>query len=186
MFFIWPIVFHAFGLYRPRRIGSRLGEIVDIAKACSVAALLLTGVTFFVRPFEFSRLVVLYFWVLSIAGLSLARGAFREVLRFVRRKGYNLRHAVLVGWGDVAEEMVHRLGAHPELGIRLRGCFLDPASRTGTGDCRARLPDAMPGFVGRSHRSVFGSSWSIRPVAGLVRVWMTSPVDVQVVPDFSV
>jgi Undecaprenyl-phosphate glucose phosphotransferase len=126
MFFIWPMVFRAFGLYRPRRIGSRIAEIVDIAKGCSIAALILTGLTFFFRQFEFSRLVVLYFWILTTVGISLGRGVFREALRFMRRRGYNLRHAVLVGWGNVAEEVVRRLGAHPELGIRLSGCFLEP------------------------------------------------------------
>jgi Undecaprenyl-phosphate glucose phosphotransferase len=128
MLLIWPIVFRGFGLYRPRRIGSRAGEIADIAKACSTAALLVTGLTFFFRRFEFSRLVVLYFWTLSIVGLSLMRGLFREGLRFLRRRGYNLRYAILVGWGEVAEEVVLRLGQHPELGIRLRGCLLDPGA----------------------------------------------------------
>jgi Undecaprenyl-phosphate glucose phosphotransferase len=133
MFFIWPMVFRAFGLYRPRRLGSHLGEIVEIAKACGVAAFILTGLTFFVRQFEFSRLVMLYFWLLSSAGLSLARVVFRESLRFIRRRGYNLRHAVVVGWGDVAESVVRRLGAHPELGIRLRGCLLEPTEAPAPG-----------------------------------------------------
>ena len=28
---VWSVSFHAFGLYRPRRIGSRLSEAADIA-----------------------------------------------------------------------------------------------------------------------------------------------------------
>jgi len=190
MIFIWPIVFYAFGLYRPRRIGSRVGEIADIAKACSVAALLLTGVTFFVRQFEFSRLVVLYFWVLSTAGLSLARGAFREALRVARRKGYNLRHAVLVGWGDVAEEMVRRLGAHPELGIRLRGCFLDPV-RAGSAPGGLPVlghPDAMPSFVREEAIDQVFVALPLEAYAQLpelVKGLDDVPVDVRVIPDFS-
>ena len=133
MVLIWPVVFRLFGLYRPRRIGTRLAEIIDIAKACSVSVLTLTALTFFIRGFEFSRLVLLYFWILSIAGLSFMRGLFREGLRFFRRLGYNLRFAVLVGWGDVAEEVLRRLGRHPELGIRVRGCFLDPAAGSAPG-----------------------------------------------------
>jgi Undecaprenyl-phosphate glucose phosphotransferase len=134
MVLIWPAVFRLFGLYRPRRIGSRLAEIADIAKACSVSVLTLTALTFFVRGFEFSRLVLLYFWLLSIAGLSLMRGLFREGLRLLRRRGYNLRFAILVGWGDVAAEVLRCLARHPELGIRVRGCFLDPAAGPAPGD----------------------------------------------------
>jgi hypothetical protein len=30
---VWGVAFHAFGLYRPRRIGSHLSEAADVAKA---------------------------------------------------------------------------------------------------------------------------------------------------------
>ncbi|MFQ5830372.1 MAG: hypothetical protein ACE5JD_14625, partial [Candidatus Methylomirabilia bacterium] len=56
---VWAVAFRAFGLYRPRRLGSRLSEWADIAKASSLGCLVLMGVMtfFFLRSFEFSRLV---------------------------------------------------------------------------------------------------------------------------------
>jgi Undecaprenyl-phosphate glucose phosphotransferase len=190
MLVIWPMVFRNFGLYRPRRIGTRLGEIADIAKACSVSVLLLTALTFFVRDFEFSRLVLLYFWVLSTAGLSLARGAFRESLRFVRRQGHNLRFGVLVGWGEIADEVVRRLGAHPELGIRLRGCFLDPAAAVAA---PGRLPVlGPPGAVSRFLREeAVDHVFVALPLDASPRLPEVleglddAIVDIRVVPDFS-
>ncbi len=187
MALIWPIVFHAFGLYRPRRIGSHVGEITDIARACSVASLIVVGLTFFVRHFEFSRLVVLYFWVLSTAGLSLARGAFREALRFMRRRGYNLRHAILVGWGDVAQEVIRRLGAHPELGIRIRGCFLEPSA----GPPPGHLPilgtlDSLAHHLGKSPADQVFIALPLEAASHLPQVLKgleDTPVDVVVVPD---
>ncbi len=186
---IWPLVFRGFGLYRPRRLGSRLGEIADVAKACSVAVLAVTALTFFIRQFEFSRLVLLYFWVLSIAGISLMRGVFREGLRFLRRQGYNLRHAVLVGWGEVAEEVIRRLGEHPELGIRLRGCVIDPAAEA---SAPAGLPvlgdlDALPGLM---RQQVVDHVYIALPLEAASRLPEVLkgldevPVDIRVVPDF--
>ena len=190
MLLIWPIVFRVFGLYRPRRIGTRLGEIADIAKACSASVLVLTGLTFFVREFEFSRLVLLYFWALSIAGLSLVRGAFRESLRFVRRRGHNLRFAVLVGWGEVAAEVVRRLGAHPELGIRLRGCFLDPAVGVAApGDLPVLgPPEALAQFLrdeGVDHVFVALPLEASLRLPEILKGLDDAIVDVRVVPDFS-
>jgi Undecaprenyl-phosphate glucose phosphotransferase len=186
MFLVWPTVFRAFGLYRPRRIGSRLGEIADIARACSIAALILTGLTFFVRQFEFSRLVVLYFWILSTAGLSLGRGVFREVLRFIRRRGYNLRHAVLVGWGDVAEEVIRRFGAHPELGIRMRGCLLESAGTAPGGLPVLGEPDSLARLLREASVDQVFIALPLEASSRLPEVLKgveDAPVDVVVVPD---
>ena len=59
--------------------------------------------TFFFREYDYSRVVIVYFWLFSIAvGVVLARYAFREGLRVARRRGYNLRYALVVGGGELA------------------------------------------------------------------------------------
>jgi len=118
---VWGVAFKAFGLYRPRRISSRLAEVRDIANACTLAVLILVAATFFLKRFEFSRLVILYFWAFSILSVSLVRGSFREVLRVLRRRGYNLRHILVVGEGVLARKVVERIAASPELGFRIVG-----------------------------------------------------------------
>ncbi|MDE2058514.1 MAG: undecaprenyl-phosphate glucose phosphotransferase [candidate division NC10 bacterium] len=124
---VWGVAFKAFGLYRPRRISSRLAEVRDIAKACTVAVLILVAATFFLKPFEVSRLVILYFWIFSILSVSLIRSSFREGLRFMRRRGYNLRHILIVGEGVLARKVVERIHARPELGLRIVGLLVgDP------------------------------------------------------------
>jgi len=123
---VWAFVFKAFGLYRPRRLSTHMAEVRDIAGACTVATLVLIAVKFFfLPPFEFSRLVFVYFWALSIATIALARVAFREGLRLLRRRGYNLRYGLVVGAGALAARLVSTLRRHPELGIRVVGCLGD-------------------------------------------------------------
>ncbi len=123
---VWAVAFRAFDLYRPRRLGSRLAEWVDIAKASTLGSLVLVAMmTFFFRSFEFSRLVILYFWVLSIVSVSLSRAVFREGLRVARRRGYNLRHAVVVGTGELAETVIGRLRLRPDVGIQVLGVVGD-------------------------------------------------------------
>jgi len=132
---IWSIVFKAFGLYRPRRLSTRMAEVRDIARACTFATLILIAVSFFLRAFEPSRLVFLYFWAFSIVALALARGAFREILRLLRRREYNLRYALVVGNGELAARLVSAVRRHPELGIRVTGLLAE-----GEGDAPHRLP----------------------------------------------
>ena len=123
---VWGMAFRAFGLYRPRRIGSRLSEMTDIAKASSIGALVLVAVmTFAFREYEYSRVVIVYFWALSISLVSFSRSVFREALRVARRHGYNLRFALVVGASEIAETVIRRLRARPDVGIQVLGLVGD-------------------------------------------------------------
>ncbi|MCP4264440.1 MAG: undecaprenyl-phosphate glucose phosphotransferase [Candidatus Brocadiaceae bacterium] len=128
---LWSIVFKAFGLYRPRRISSKIAEIMDISKGTTIAVLILISLTFFVRQYEFSRLTFLYFWIICMVGLSIERILFRELLRFIRRRGYNLRFALIVGTGSLGQDVTDRVHSHPELGIIIKGFLGEEKSQVG-------------------------------------------------------
>lgn len=127
---IWLFLFRNLGLYRPRRISSHFSELIDIAKASTLAVGILITATFFIRQYEFSRLVFLYFWFLSIFILSLERWAFRELLRYFRRKGYNLRRAVIIGAGDLGSRVAKKIRENPWTGLEVVG-YLDDYKPSG-------------------------------------------------------
>lgn len=118
---VWGVSFRAFNLYRPRRMGSHVAEFFDIAKANTLSVLILVALTFFVRQFEYSRLVFFYFWLLNLAALGFSRMAFREGLRLLRRRGFNQRHCMIVGAGKLAQRVARSLALHPEFGIKVHG-----------------------------------------------------------------
>ena len=129
---LWGVVFKLFGLYRPRRVSTRLSEIVDISKASTFAILILISTTFLFRQYEFSRLTFFYFWFINIVFLSLARIVFREFLRFLRQKGYNQRYALIVGDEKMGQDLVTKLRKHPELGIQIAGFLTSDQNSVGT------------------------------------------------------
>jgi Undecaprenyl-phosphate glucose phosphotransferase len=129
---VWGVAFRAFGLYRPRRIGSHLSEAADVAKASTMGALVLVAVmNFFFHGYEYSRVVIIYFWLLSIGVVWFSRAAFRELLRFARRRGYNLRYAVVVGGGELAAAVVQRMQGRPDVGIQVLGVVSDDKDAAG-------------------------------------------------------
>ena len=128
---LWYIVFKAFGLYRPRRISSKFAEIMDIAKGTTIAILILVSLTFFVRKYEFSRLTFVYFGIICVIALCVERILFRELLRLIRKRGYNLRHALIVGTGSLGQDVTDRVHNHPELGIKIRGFLCEDNSQIG-------------------------------------------------------
>jgi Undecaprenyl-phosphate glucose phosphotransferase len=131
MIVVWGFSFQAFNLYRPRRMGSHLAEFIDLAKANTLSVLVLLSVTFFIRDFEYSRLVVLNFWLLSLLVLGVSRMAFREGLRFFRRRGFNQRYALVVGAGRLGQKFVHSVKQHAELGVQIRGYLSSRIERLG-------------------------------------------------------
>ncbi len=128
---VWGICFSSMNLYRPRRMGSHLAEFVDLGKANTLCILILVALTFFSKTFEFSRLVILCFWLLNLVVLGFSRMVFREILRILRRLGYNQRHVVVVGAGTLGQRVVQMLQVHPELGMKVRGYLSRNGAKVG-------------------------------------------------------
>jgi Undecaprenyl-phosphate glucose phosphotransferase len=180
------VSFRAFDLYRPRRIASHLSEAADLAKASSMGALVLVAVmTFLFREYEYSRVVIVYFWMLSIGAVWFSRAAFREVLRFARRRGYNLRYAVVVGGGDLAATVVSRMAARPDVGIKVLGVVGDDKEGLGGtrwlggyADLRAVLDaNAVDHVIVALAHEDYGR------LRGLLEAVGDEPVTIHVVPD---
>ncbi|HJR51995.1 MAG TPA: undecaprenyl-phosphate glucose phosphotransferase [Gemmatimonadales bacterium] len=183
---VWGVAFRAFGLYRPRRIGSHLSEAADVAKASTMGALVLVAVmTFFFRGYDYSRVVIVYFWLLSIGVVWFSRAAFREGLRFARRRGYNLRYAVVVGGGELAATVVRRMQGRPDVGIQVLGVVSE--DREGVGGARwlggyKELRAVLDAHT-VDHVVVALAHEDYGLLAGLLDAVGDEPVTIHVVPD---
>jgi Undecaprenyl-phosphate glucose phosphotransferase len=125
---VWAAAFHWFELYRPRRLGSRLAEWADIAKASTLGVLVLVAIMQFAfHNYDYSRTVIVYFWALSIAGAGAVRVGFRQALRAARRRGFNLRHTIVVGGGRPASDVLAMLARRVDLGLHVLGVLGDKA-----------------------------------------------------------
>lgn len=183
---VWGVSFRAFDLYRPRRIGSHLSEAADIAKASTMGALVLVAVmAFFFKGYEYSRVVIVYFWLLSIGMVWFSRAAFREVLRFARRRGYNLRRAVIVGDGEPVAAVLQRIQSRPDVGIQVLGLVGDDKDGArgarwlgGYADLRAVLDDHQV-----DHVILALAHEDYARLPGLLDAIGDEPVTIHVVPD---
>jgi len=118
---ICALVFKGFGMYTPKRLGTRIAEVFTITKACVTTAIFLIAMAFFLKKYDFSRIVLILFTSINIIALSLERAVIRGIFKYLRKKGYNLRHALIVGCGASAKELLERFKNHPEIGINVKG-----------------------------------------------------------------
>ncbi len=124
LFLSWQLIFRLSGIYRSRRLGSRLQEILDLLKATSISTslLLVVGFIFHITLIDITFLFT--FWGVSSLTLILSRIILHSILREARRKGHNTRQMVIIGTGERALTFAKKIYRSPELGYHIIG-FVD-------------------------------------------------------------
>lgn len=135
---VWAAVFEWSDFYRPRRLSTHHHENIELIKCSAIALLIFLGVIFIIRELVLSRVVVILFWFASLFFVSLSHHVFRSGLRYARRRGYNLRHVLVIGTASLAGALVNRLSSYKRLGLRVVGIFLTE------GDLPPSFDDGVP------------------------------------------
>ena len=129
LFFIVPIymfLYHSCSVYAPKRTVRRRFEIYGIVKANTIGIVALIIVLYMIiREINFSRSVMVYFYVVNVTATSFFRLNLRKGLCSIRRRGYNLKHILLVGYSRAAEEYIDRLNDNPQWGYVVCGILDD-------------------------------------------------------------
>jgi undecaprenyl-phosphate glucose phosphotransferase len=126
-------VFPETGLYQPKRGASLADDLRALTYGWSVVVALGIMVAFLTKTSDsYSRV-----WVASSAAAGLLvhaalRIALRVALRWLRRRGYNLRHVCIVGAGELAREVVTRLRQAPWTGLVVHALYDDAPALAGS------------------------------------------------------
>ena len=121
---VWAVVFEVCGMYRPRRLSTHRREVLELFKASALALLIFLGILFLVYELKLSRIVVIVFWFASMSFLNFSHVIFRQGLRYLRKRGRNLRQVVLVGTPAQANLLLRRVHSYRHLGLRVVGVYL--------------------------------------------------------------
>ncbi|MDD6811572.1 MAG: undecaprenyl-phosphate glucose phosphotransferase [Lachnospiraceae bacterium] len=127
----YVLLYYYFNLYTPKRATVHKYAIFNIIQANTVGLLLLIVCLYVVEQINFSRSMIALFYVLNIALTTISRSLIRVILQFFRKKGYNLKYILLVGYSRAAEEYINRINANPQWGYVVRG-ILDDSVPSGT------------------------------------------------------
>src|SRR5206468_3916212 len=110
------IVLRSFQIYRSART-ARLGqELYALTRGVLIVTALAAIGSFFARG-ELSRSMLLLFALMAAAGLCASRLLMRVALRGLRSRGRNLRRALVVGVGPLAETVIRKARAHADYGL---------------------------------------------------------------------
>lgn len=118
---VFTVVFRWGGLYASHRISKRLEETFRIFRAVALSMLIIVTATYFLREERYSRLTLMFFGIFSFVLLASTRSLARNFLAHLRRRGHNLRHALIIGSGELGYAVAERLESSREYGIKVAG-----------------------------------------------------------------
>ena len=127
MFNIWLC-----GLYKPLRGKPISTEFYNIIKVTVLSILILTASTFFYREESFSRIQAAYFLVLVTFLIIVSHMLVRVILMQARKRGFNLRHLLIVGSGDLGQMVAEKINLHPEFGMNIVGFLTGDPEKIGS------------------------------------------------------
>lgn len=119
------IIFSVMGLYESFRVQYLYREISLVFVSLLLDTLILVVVLFLMHLVDVSRWQLVIFFVISLILLSLKRLSLRLILRRFRQKGFNQKHVLIVGSGDMAERYLNAVLTRRELGYTPIGFVAD-------------------------------------------------------------
>lgn len=119
------ILYAIFNLYTPKRMHGQRYEMFNVIKANTIGLLIFILALYLARQIHFSRIMLVIFYGLNIVFEFIARVGLRMLLRNIRKRGFNQKHIVLVGYSRAAEGYIDRIKAFPQWGYNVVGILDD-------------------------------------------------------------
>lgn len=117
----WFILLKHFKLYESLRMRSNAAIFWALFKVHTISGLLLAAIIFILDNHNYSRLLFVYFLLLSFLMISASKVAIKFLLNNIRYKGFNIRNILIVGTGRHALKIGKLMHDHREWGMTLIG-----------------------------------------------------------------
>lgn len=125
----------ASGLYQSFRQARLRRELEKLWLAGALVMAVLLSFLFIQHYIYFSRVTLMIWFLLSSGTLSCKRIVLRKGLRYFRQKGYNQKHVLLIGGGEMARTYWDTVRRDRELGYALVG-YVSSRPEKGLGELK--------------------------------------------------
>lgn len=128
---VFIMSYSGFNLYKPKRGGGRRMEAWNLFKANVFGLLVFATVLYVMKENDISRGMFVTFATINyIFGMSF-RIILEKILWEMRKRGFNQKHILIVGYSRTAEAYIDRIRQNPQWGYHIFG-ILDDNMEVGT------------------------------------------------------
>ena len=122
---VWILVALMLQLYELKQL-KRLDQILfNLFKAFAFNILILTAILFSLKASDFSREHLYYTYFLLFGFIMFWRYLAIQFIKLYRKSGYNYSRVVIIGGGEVAQQLNNYFNSDNVLGVKLMGIFSD-------------------------------------------------------------
>ncbi|GAU77793.1 undecaprenyl-phosphate glucose phosphotransferase [Fusibacter sp. 3D3] len=121
---IYLMFYNFMGLYQVRSY-KLFEELKGVIKVNTYGIVTLILILFVFKIVDFSRLVLVTFYFLNIVFTFASRGVIISLVQNYRKKGYNLRKCLLIGYNDIGKQFIKNIGKNPAFGYKIVGILDD-------------------------------------------------------------
>ena len=188
------LLYWAFHLYEPKRTHSKRAELWHICQACAVGLMLLTSILFAFRRSgyfgNFSTRMLVAFSIIDITLTTIERFGIRYILSRLRRKGFNQKHVMLVGFSDASDQFIDACRRNPDWGYHIYG-IVDDIAEVGEGYKDVRVVGRISELEHILAQNTIDEIAITLPLAayakldGIVHVCEKSGVHTKFIPDYN-
>jgi exopolysaccharide biosynthesis polyprenyl glycosylphosphotransferase len=117
----WLVVFALSGLYSVKKTWRAWEEFSSIFVGVAGGTILVIAWPFLTRQDFFSRLIVIYLFILALLFVTVGRTLLRTVRQWLYRYGIGVHRLVIIGTNGVADRFIREIQADTSLGFRVVG-----------------------------------------------------------------
>lgn len=128
---VYILAYSGFNLYKPKRGGGRRLETWNLLKANLFGLLVFATVLYVMKEINISRWMFATFAVINFTFGVGFRYILGRILYEMRKKGFNQKHILIVGYSRTAESYIDRIRQNPQWGYHIHG-ILDDNMEVGT------------------------------------------------------
>lgn len=121
-------------LYTSHRVNRIYNKLILVTFVNAVSMLCLGTFLYTTRLMDFSRMVLLLYWLIGSMGVAIKHLVVSLILRYYRKLGYNQKHVLVVGNGKLAHQYIMDIKANPDMGYKVDG-YVSAVKREELGKC---------------------------------------------------
>ena len=182
------VVFNSYSLYRTWRGVDYTQEFTAVIIAWTTLFAVLAFLSVITKTsVDFSRAWLIMWYVFGGTALLFTRYSLRRSLQYMRTRGYNLRHIVIIASGTVGKHVFSSLRDSPEAGFNIKAYFSDDAvdSQILVGTQHGPLSEAL-NFIENNDIDQIWLAMPLRDadkIHQIMRDLKNVTIDIRLVPD---
>ncbi len=118
---VYLLLYSWLDLYSSKRIKSLTHEATKILGSNTIGLLVLMAYLYLLKELDFARYVLFYFFAYNCILTVSCRSCVRLFLRKYRKKGYNLKHCLIIGTCETSSKLIRKLHKNPFWGYNVIG-----------------------------------------------------------------